>query len=199
MASSTPSRSPVTTRRPAACELLERLLDLGDRHRVGNELGGGEIGRRYRRRGHRRPPEERCRVRDPSPPMSELGKERHLVGVGRGRHPLVYRHDALVVARERERHLAVVVRHGVPRHHDPGPALRPLPDVVHVALGGEPVSGLEVRGVAGVHDPVLERVRPDRDGAEEMRERIGHDGSPRRCSLALTWCAAAGPPNRDGG
>ena len=163
---------------PRGRELFEGLLDLGDRHRVGNELGGGEVGRRHRRRRDRGPPEERRRVRDPTPPMSELGKERHLVGVGRGRHPLVHRHDALVVARERERHLAVVVRHGVPRHHDPGPALRPLSDVVHVALRGEAVSGLEVRGVPRVHDPVLERVPPDGDGAEEMRKRIGHDGSP---------------------
>ena len=173
-------------------ELLEGLLDLRDGHRVGNELGGGEIWRRHRRWRHRRPPEKGRPVRDPPPAMPELGKERHLICMGRRRHPLVHRHDAVVVAREREGHFAVVVRHGVSRHHDADPALRPLTDVVHVPLGGEAVSGLEVRGMAGVHDPVLQRVRPDGDGAEQMGERIGHDGFLRRFSVARGSASAPG-------
>ena len=163
-------------------ELVEGLLDLGQRHRMGNELRGGEIGRRHRRRRLRRPCEKRRPVRDPPPAMPELSEERHVVRMGRRRHSLVHRHDAVVVARERERHVAVVVRHGMPGHRDTDAALRPLAHVIHITLGREAVSGLEVRGMTGIHDPVLQRVRPDGDGTEQMRERVRHDDFPPQVS-----------------
>ena len=98
--------------------------------------------------------------------------------MGGSRHGLVSRNDPVVVARERQRHFTVVVGHGVTGDHDSHPALRPLADVVSIALGRQPVPGLEVGGMARVHDAVLEGVPANRDRREEVRKRRRHVPTP---------------------
>ena len=113
----------------AARELLERLLDFrqsssrGERAGEMEKSGGGTADGAF---------DGRCEIRGSirdrlSPAMPELGEQRHVVCVGGGRHALVHRHDAVVEACERERHVAVVVRHGMAGDHDADAALRAFP------------------------------------------------------------------------
>src|SRR5215472_11149074 len=91
----------------------------------------------------------------------------------------------------------------MPRDNDPRSTLSTFANVVDVLFGWSAITGLEMCSMAGVHDPVFQRVSSDPKLAEEMGKWLCHllapspdvdraafptNGSPRR----PTWSSRPG-------
>jgi hypothetical protein len=75
----------------------------------------------------------------------------------------------------------------MPGDNDRRSPLCTLADVVDVLVGWSAIAGLKMSCMAGVHDPVLQRISSDSERAEEMGKRLCH-------LLALLAMPQIGPP-----
>ena len=145
-------------RDPEACD---NRLDLVGAHLVRDQDWRGEIGRGHRGGRQRRAAEERGAIGDAAAAMAELRQERHVEFVGAPGHALVSLDDAVVEARQRKRDVAIEMRDGMAGDDDRNATLGALAQVVDVLFGRYAVAGLEMRGMAGIHEAVLEGQRAD--------------------------------------